>query len=119
NYVDIFTSGTAPQLLANSLVFAVGAAAVAIPVGTLLAWIVERTNTPLKGLAHLSAYGGLAIPGVIKVIGWILLLGPEAGLLNVWLPHLLRLDRAPIGLFGMVGMVMVEAIQFIPVVFLL
>jgi iron(III) transport system permease protein len=119
NYLDVFTAGNALPLLANSLIFALGAAIIAIPVGTLLAWIVERTNTPLKPLAHLSAYGGLAIPGVIKVIGWILLLGPQAGLINVWLPSLFGLGRAPFGLFGMGGMIMVEAIQFIPVVFLL
>lgn len=119
NYVDVLNAGNALPLLANSLLFAVGAAAFAIPIGTLLAWIVERTNTPLKALAHLSAYGGLAVPGVIKVIGWILLLGPEAGLINVWLPGLLGWGKAPFGLFGLGGMVMVEAIQFVPVVFLL
>jgi len=52
NYKDLLsTPGTGPLLL-NSLWFAVGSSVVALVIGTLLAWIVERTNTPYKNLAY-------------------------------------------------------------------
>src|ERR1051326_6423541 len=83
NYADLFSSGATYSLLVNSLVFAIGGNLIALPAGALLAWIVERTNTPLKILAYLAAYSSLAIPGILQVIGWILLLGPQAGVINV------------------------------------
>src|ERR671933_201106 len=82
NYTDIFTSADLPLLLANSLVFAIGSSALALVFGTLLAWLVERTNAPFKGLAYLSAVVALGIPGIIKAVGWVFLLGPRNGLFN-------------------------------------
>src|SRR5262245_60245611 len=43
------------RLLANSLQFAAGAAVLALLVGTGLAWINERTNTPFKTLSYALA----------------------------------------------------------------
>lgn len=119
NFADLFTSGDTYQLLLNSLVFAFGSNLIALPVGTLLAWIVERTNTPLKVLAHVAAYASLAIPGILKVIGWILLLGPQAGIINVLARSVLGIDGPVFDLFSMPGMILVEGIEFIPAVFLL
>ncbi len=119
NYLDLFSSPTTYELLRNSLVFAFGANLIAIPVGVLLAWIVERTNTPLKVLAHLAAYSSIAIPGVLKVIGWILLLGPEVGIINVLIRGALGIEGKVFDLFTMPGMILVEGIQFVPIVFLL
>ena len=118
NYVDLFsTQGTAAMLI-NSLLFAVGSSLIALTLGTLLAWIVERTNTPFKKLAYLSAFTSFAIPGIIKVIGWILILGPESGLINVCLRDLLGLKSSPFNIFTMTGMILVEGVVWTPVVFL-
>ena len=118
NYKDLLsTPGTGPLLL-NSLWFAVGSSVVALVIGTLLAWIVERTNTPYKNLAYLSAFTSFAIPGIIKVIGWILLLGPENGLINVWIKDLFGLEKSVFNIFTMTGMIFVEGVLWTPVVFL-
>jgi iron(III) transport system permease protein len=118
HYADILSSSDTPTMLYNSLLFASGSSLMAIVLGTLLAWIVERTNTPLKNLAYLSAFITFAIPGIIKVIGWILLLGPEAGLINVWLKDLLGLKSSPFDIHTMAGMIWVEGLLWTPVVFL-
>ena len=118
HYAEILFSPGAPQLLLNSLTFAFGSSIIAIFLGTLLAWIVERTDTPFKALAYLSAFATFAIPGILKVIGWILLLGPEAGVINTWLKALLGLNQSPFNIFSMPGMIMIEAVIWTPVVFL-
>jgi iron(III) transport system permease protein len=120
NFADIL-GGTNDlgHLALNSIIFAVGSAAVSLPVGTLLAWITERTNTPLRGLAYVSAYAGLAVPGVLTVIGWILLLGPQNGIINRGLEQLFGLSSAPFDLYSMAGMILVHGLQSVPVVFLL
>lgn len=117
-YQDIFSTQGTSAMLANSFWFAIGSSLFALGLGTALAWIVERTNTPFKNLAYLSAFISFAIPGIIKVIGWILLLGPEAGLFNVWLKDLFGLREAPFNIFTMGGMIFIEGLLWTPVVFL-
>jgi len=119
NYREIFASLHEFKTLAwNSLVFSVGSSAWALFFGTTLAWLAERSNAPFRSLAYVSAFVSFAIPGLIKVIGWILLLGPQAGFINVAMGSLTGIT--PIfDLFSMKGMVLVEGFLWTPVVFLL
>jgi iron(III) transport system permease protein len=104
-------------LLVNSLVFSVGSSGIALAYGTLLAWLAERSNAPFRKLAYVSAYVSFAIPGIIKVVGWIMLLGPKAGILNA---AVVALTGSPLlNIFSLSGMILVESFLWIPVVFLL
>ena len=51
----------------NSLIFAAASAALALLIGWVTAWIVERTNTPLKALAYLTAIISLGTPYILYV----------------------------------------------------
>lgn len=104
-------------LLGNSLIFAVGSAPIALLYGTLLAWLAERTNAPFRSLAYVSAYVSFAIPGIIKTIGWIMLLGPKAGILSAAVAVITGAPR--LNIFSMEGMILVESFLWIPLVFLL
>jgi iron(III) transport system permease protein len=112
HYVEVFSNPGTLGMVGNTLWFGLGSSAMALVVGTLLAWLVERTNTPFKSLAYLAAFTSLAVPGIIKVIGWILLLGPEAGIINIWLGGVFNI-------FTLHGMILVEGMIWTPVVFLL
>lgn len=102
----------------NSLIFSIGSAGFALAAGTLLAWLAERTNAPFRTVAYISAYLAFGVPGIIKVIGWILLLGPKAGIVNMALAPLT--GGAPLfNLFSLPGMIVVEGFLWMPVVFLL
>lgn len=119
NFADIFESFSEFKILVwNSLVFSIGSAAWALLFGTLLAWLAERSNAPFRALAYVSAFVSFAVPGLIKVIGWILLLGPEAGFLNVAVGSLTGIFPF-FNIFSMAGMIMVEGFLWTPVVFLL
>jgi len=118
HFVNIIESlGDVKTLLWNSMVFSIGSSAIAIAYGTTLAWLAERSDAPFRKLAYVSAYVSFAIPGIIKVVGWIMLLGPKAGILNA-------VGNALIGgpflnIFTLGGMVLVESFLWIPIVFLL
>ncbi|MFQ5681871.1 MAG: ABC transporter permease [Candidatus Binatia bacterium] len=119
NFGNIFESiSEFKTLLWNSLIFSVGSAVWALLFGTLLAWLAERTNARFRTLAYVSAFVSFAVPGLIKVIGWILLLGPEAGFLNVAVRSLTGVFPL-FNIFSMAGMVLVEGFLWVPVVFLL
>jgi iron(III) transport system permease protein len=108
-----------PAVLTNSMVFAIGGALVAVTLGTLLAWLAERTDAPFTSLAYLAAFISFAVPGIIQIISWIFLFGPRAGFVNVWLMNLFGLDSAPLNIFSMGGMIVLEGLSWAPVVFLL
>lgn len=119
HYARIMTVTGGLSLLQTTLVFALGSSIVALAIGTALAWFAERTNTPFRNLAYLAAFISFAMPGVVKVIGWILLLGPRAGIVNVWAMGLFGLDGPLFNIFSLAGMVLVEGLLWAPVVFLL
>jgi iron(III) transport system permease protein len=118
HFVNIIESlGDVRTLLSNSLIFSLGSAAVALVYGTTLAWLAERSDAPFRKLAYVSAYVSFAIPGIIKVVGWIMLLGPKAGMLNA--VGVALTGQAFFNIFSLGGMVLVESFLWIPIVFLL
>ena len=119
NFTGIFDSFSDFKLLLwNSLIFSVGSSGLALVFGTTLAWLAERTNARFRGLTYISAFVSFAIPGIIKVIGWILLFGPEAGYLNLAAKSLTGIFPL-FNVFSMGGMILVEGFLWTPVVFLL
>jgi iron(III) transport system permease protein len=70
------------RLLADSFVFAAGAAAGSLVLAVALAWITVRTNAPLRRLFELTAIVPNIFPPALLAIAWTLLASPSVGLLN-------------------------------------
>ncbi len=102
-------------MLANSLWFAGGTTALAVIAGTVLAFLVARTDMPARTLVFGATLVPLVIPGVLYAIAWIFLASPRSGALNQALGHA-GID--PINIFGVWGMVLVEGFHLTPLVFL-
>jgi iron(III) transport system permease protein len=107
------------RLLANSLQFAVGAAALSLVVGTSLAWMNERTNTPFKTLFFALAIIPLVIPGILFTVSWIMLASPKIGLVNLVLQKLTDSDAVFVNIYTMAGMIWVDGLHYSPMAFLL
>ena len=67
-------------------------AVLAIVLGAAQAWIVERTDTPLRQYVFLIAVMSLGIPHVLYTVAWLLILG-KGGPVNLFLMGLLGTDR--------------------------
>ena len=119
NYVKAYFDREFYLLFWNSLKYATGTTIVSFLIGTYLAWISERTNTPFKRVFMVMALIPFIIPGILSTIAWILLLSPKIGLINLVVKELLGLDSAPFNIYSMGGMVWAEAIHLYPLVFLL
>ncbi len=119
NYVKAYFDREFYFLFWNSLKYATGTTIVSSVIGTYLAWISERTNTPFKKVFVVMALIPFIIPGILSTIAWILLLSPKIGLINLVVKELLGLDSAPFNIYSMGGMVWAEAIHLYPLVFLL
>lgn len=119
NYVKAYFDREFYLLFWNSIKYALGTCAVSFVIGTYLAWISERTNTPLKKLFVVMALIPFIIPGILSTIAWILLLSPKIGLINLVVQQALGLESAPFNIYSMGGMIWAEAIHLYPLGFLL
>ena len=118
-YADILTSHDLPGLLTTTAAFALGSTIVGLLLGGALAWAVERTNAPLRSLVYPAIFVSFAVPGILRVIGWILLLGPRTGTLNELFRAVTGTKATLLDAFSLPAMVFVEGLFWIPLVFLL
>ncbi len=119
NYVKAYFDREFYFLFLNSIYYGVGTCIVTFLIGTYLAWVSERTNTPFKKLFVVMALIPFIIPGILSTISWILLLSPKIGLINLVIKELLGLESAPFNIYTMWGMIWAESIHLYPLVFLL
>ena len=92
NFRTAYSGAETFGLFVNSVIFATGTAVFALVVGTALAWMNERTNTPFKKLFFALSIIPLVIPGILFTVAWMLLASPKIGLLNVALQWLFGTD---------------------------
>ena len=119
NFAKAYSDPTLYPLLVNSLLFAAGSTVFSFFFAFMMAWLVERTNTPLRDLAYVMAIVATIIPGMIASIAWIMLLHPRIGLINLALIKTLGLSQAPVDIHSMYGMIFVGGLRQVPVMFLL
>ncbi len=119
NYLTAYTSSDTARLFFTSVQFAIGTASFSFVVGTTLAWMNERTNTPFKSLFFAMSLIPLVIPGILFTVAWILLGSPKIGLVNLSLMALFNLDGPVFNIYSMWGMIWVDGLHYSPVAFLL
>ena len=119
NYVKAYFDKEFYLLLLNSIYYGLGTCTLTFIIGTYLAWVSERTNTPLKKIFVVMSLIPFIIPGILSTISWILLLSPKIGLINLVVKQLLGLESAPFNIYSMWGMIWAESIHLYPLVFLL
>jgi iron(III) transport system permease protein len=108
----------AGRMMLNSVEFAVGSGALALALGTLLAYVQVRTDTPLKGLFFAASLVPLIIPGILYAASWIFLADPRIGLINAVLFKPV-LGHGLFNTFSMWGMIWVQGLHLAPIAFLL
>ncbi|MFI6343970.1 ABC transporter permease [Streptomyces sp. NPDC050560] len=121
--VDAFSrayggNSQAGSMMMNSLGFAFGAAALALILGTALAYIQVRTDTPFKGLFFAASLVPLIVPGILYATSWIFLGDPQSGIVNQLIFKPL-FGSTPINIYSVWGMIWVQGLHLAPVAFLL
>jgi iron(III) transport system permease protein len=115
NYVAVFTEPGLSGALVNSVVISAATTAVSLVLALPIAWAVARTRMPLRGFVTTAITIAFVIPNFIGAIAWILLLGKNAGLLNVLARSYLGMPLFDI--YSMPGLVLVLSLSFFPMIF--
>ncbi|MFC1815457.1 ABC transporter permease [Thermodesulfobacteriota bacterium] len=119
NYVNAYFDGETYELLANTFQFAFVALSVGITLGVFFAWLVERTNTPLRNIGYALIPLTVATPSMLYGIAWVLLLSPQIGVINIVLMNIFGLAESPIQPYSIVGMGFVEGLRLASGTFLM
>src|SRR5262245_50995096 len=118
NYVRAFESASFWRTTVNTISFALASTLLAFVMGAFIAWVVERTNSPLARLIGFMLIGRIIIPGILIAISWILIASPNIGLLNQLMLQATGV-RNVVNIYSFWGMVWVQALEMVPLIYLL
>ena len=118
NYVRAFGSASFWTATLNTLSFAFASTITAFLSGAFIAWVVERTNTPLAKLIGSILIGRIIIPGILITISWILIASPNIGIANQIINQMFGV-RNFFNVYSFWGMVWVQSIEMVPLTYLL
>lgn len=110
-------------LLGNTVLLVLGSTVIAVAVGSLFAWLTERTDIGMAWLTRVLPIVSLLVPPIAGAIGWVLLAAPRSGFLNVWLRSLLAIfgmdmTEGPLTVFSWPGLVFVYVLYLVPETYL-
>jgi iron(III) transport system permease protein len=119
NFYAVWVEQRIDLVIWNTAVFVTGATLFGIASAALLAWLVERTDMPGKLWVYAGVPLGLAVPGILHAIAWVLLLSPRSGFVNrAWMD--LIGTRTPLfDIYTMGGLIFAEGLRLVPVAFLM
>lgn len=118
NYGRAYLNADFVTATLNTLWFAAASTIIAFALGLYLAWVVDRTNTPLARFIGMMTLARIIIPGVLITIAWILLLSPSIGMINKLIEAATGI-KAVFNVYTFWGMVWVHAIEMVPLAYLL
>ncbi|MGH7774125.1 MAG: ABC transporter permease [Candidatus Binatia bacterium] len=96
------------QAIYNSFSLAITRQLIATFVGIFIAWLLARTDLPMKGALEFFFWLSFFLPALPATLGWILLLDPKYGLLNQLFLNLPFVDDAPFNIYSYWGVIWVH-----------
>lgn len=124
NYLSAYSMPLFYQALGTTLWLAAVGTFITVVIAVLFAWLIERTDMPLRNLAWTLILIPMAIPGVLFALGWALLLAPKTGAMNVVLRGGLemvgiRLTEGPLNIYSLGGLIFLDGLRGVTTVFLM
>jgi iron(III) transport system permease protein len=119
HYRDAFHDVALRKALWNTLVLAFWVGLASIAVGAPLAWLTARTDLPAKGLIRGLVMASFVTPPFLGAFAWVMLAGPNAGVLNTFWRWITGADAALLNIFTMPGLVFVVTSYTFPYVYIM
>jgi iron(III) transport system permease protein len=116
-------AGTGAMLRNTAILVGVGTV-LAVLIGAIFAWLSERTDARMGRVTEVLPIVPMMVPPLAGTIGWVLLLTPGPGLLNVLLRDVLSWFgrdpglQGPLNIFSWYGLIFIYVLYMVPHVFL-
>ena len=119
NFLAAFGRAIYRGPIANSFVYSTTVGVLSVLIGAPMAWLVARTDLPGKALVRTLTVAAFVTPSFLGATAWVILAGPNAGLLNVLYRALTGADGPLVNIFSMTGLIFVTSLYTFPVVFIM
>ncbi len=100
----------------NSFVLAASVGGLSVALGLPMAWALARSSMPLRGLVRTLVVAAFVTPSFLGAMAWIILAGPNAGLLNMAFRALTGAQVPLVNIFSMGGLIFVVTLSTVPIV---
>lgn len=104
-WVKAFTTPGIVKAMTNTFTLAITRQAIALVLGCFFAWLIARTDIPMKGFLEFFFWLSFFLPALPEAMGWILLLDPKYGLLNQGLASLGVVSQPLFNIYSFWGIV--------------
>jgi len=104
-WVKAFSTPGIIKAITNTFTLAITRQAIALLIGAFFAWLIARTDLPMKGLLEFFFWLSFFLPALPETMGWILLLDPKYGLLNQGLIGLGVVNQSLFNIYSFWGIV--------------
>lgn len=111
------TAAGVVDVLRNSIIIVAISAVLATMVGTLLALVATKLNVRWPRLLRAVPLVPLTIAPLVGAIGWVFLLAPRTGWINILIRKFTGGEEGPLNIFSLPGAVWVTTLYVIPYVF--
>jgi iron(III) transport system permease protein len=119
HYARVLGDPPLQKALRSTLVLGVGSGALALAIGAPLAWLSARTDLPWRGTIQHLIMASFVTPPFLGAFAWVMLAGPNAGVLNRLYRSLTGATEPLLNIFTMPGLIFVVAIYTFPYVYIM
>ncbi|HSB81623.1 MAG TPA: iron ABC transporter permease [Candidatus Methylomirabilis sp.] len=119
HYRKVFGDPHLQKALWNTVVLACWVGLAALAIGVPMAWLSARTDLPGRRVIRGLMMASFVTPPFLGAFAWVMLAGPNAGLLNKLYRQLTGAAEPLVNIFSMPGLVFVVAIYTFPYVFIM
>ena len=104
-WVKAFNTPGILKAIGNTFTLAITRQTIALFVGSFFAWLIARSDIPMKGMLEFFFWLSFFLPALPETMGWILLLDPKYGLLNQGLMSLGVISNPLFNIYSFWGIV--------------
>lgn len=117
-YLNVVQAPYFAEIVWNTTIMATGTTITSVFIGAPLAWIVTRTDTPMKSLLQLMSVVPFITPPVLAAISWSYLGSPNSGMINLVWQSLSGSTDPLVDIYSMTGLIWVMSLSLAPYVFI-
>jgi len=123
-FTQFFHTPDVGAAILNTTIVVIISSAIAIVIGTALAWVNERTDARMGAAGDFLPVVPFLFPAIASAIGWVFLLSPTSGYVNAvirgGLGYLgVHLTTGPFNIFTLPSLIFVYVLQEVPFTYLM
>ena len=119
HYASLFSNSGTGRLVWNTFIYAGCSVILGITIAVIIAWLTERTDLPGRTTIRIMMFSWMAIPPLVFAYGWILLINPGSGVINVIIRSLGGSGAPTITPYSLPAMIMISGLILVPTAFVM